>query len=103
MPKTNTSYVKGAGFVIEKIEGKDQKIAHLSKEAQKVVEPVLSLLHENLRDLNVRDCSCFYESDNSFKLIDFALWDSSYYQCHLYDHGRLTKEQRELLNSLIGN
>ena len=100
LPKTNTLYVKDAGFIIQKLEGRDQKIAHLSKENQEAVEPILWQLSENLRGLNVWDCSCFYKSNNSFKLIDFALWDASDYQCHLYDHGRLTKEQRKILNGL---
>ena len=104
LPVDEDVYVKGAGFIIEKLEGKDQKIAHLPQEAKNVVEPILWILSECLSGLNVWDSSCFFESDTCFKVIDFALWDSSSdYECHLFDQGRLNEEQKCYLQSLTSN
>ena len=100
----NNTYVKGAGLIIEKVEGKDQKSVDLSPAKKLCVEPVLSTSKQNLSNLytydSVSDSSCFYESKNKFKIIDFGLWDASDYECYLHDHGVLTQSQKDTLRSL---
>lgn len=103
LPDFEGPYVKNAGFVIEKIKGEDQKIVHLPQQMQENVESILWILSEALNYLNVWDSSCFYESDGDFKIIDFALWDASEYECYIYDHGKLNEEQKHTLQVLISN
>lgn len=95
-------YVENAGFLLEKVSGKDSKIAHLSQSEKDLVEPVLWEISHCTEDLIVWDASCFFISENNFKIIDFALWESSsVYECYLYDHGVLNEEQKSYLLGLI--
>jgi hypothetical protein len=95
-------YVEGAGLRLEKIKGNDKKITHLEKGDREMVVRVLWKMAEHLNHVYVWDASCFYVSDENFKIIDFSLWDkSSDYECHLYDHGSLNETQKgELTNQI---
>lgn len=103
LPDSEGPYVKGAAFIIEKINGSDQKVANLPQRSKESVEPILWLLSDSLNDLNVWDSSCFFESFSKFKIIDFALWDASDYECYMFAHGRLNEEQKHTLQRLADN
>jgi hypothetical protein len=103
LPNTNDNYVKGAGFIIEKIEGKDRKFIHLSTKEKIHVEIILQVLNQNLGALDVWDSSCFYTSEVDFKVIDFALWDASDYQCQLCECGAFNKQEEDYLRALVHN
>ena len=100
---SNGNYVEGAGFIIEKIEGKDRKFIYLSTEEKIHVEIILQVLNQNLGTLEVWDSSCFYTSEDDFKVIDFALWDASDYQCQLCEHGAFNKQEEDYLRALVRN
>ena len=78
-------------------------MTHLNEEEKSYVEPILEILSQNLRPLNVHDSSCFYTSGDTFKLIDFALWDASKHEWQLYDCETLTNQQKNDLRAQVRN
>jgi hypothetical protein len=100
---SNCKYVAGAGFIIEKIDGKDNKVRELTENILESIRPISDVLANLIQPLRVIDASIFYCSENNFKLIDFAYWDYSEYQCQLQDGGRLTSHQKEELKAYIQN
>jgi hypothetical protein len=95
----DVKYVQGAGFILEKLDGKDCKINELEIEKRNAINPILCEIDTVLSELNlsIQDASCFYISSELFKIIDFAYWDYSDYSCALYDSDHLNKELRNKL------
>ncbi len=100
LPKGSNQYVEGAGILLEKIEGKDRKVAYL-EDLKLVVDEILTEMTYHLNGVCVWDASCFYESETNFKIIDFSIWDgASDYECYLCDNGVFTNQQKEELSSM---
>lgn len=69
-------YVTGYGIRLEKIIGREAKVAHLNLNLHTRVGEVLESIRDTVGELNVWDSSCFVPGSRAeFCLIDFALWD----------------------------
>lgn len=102
IPNHGNRYVPGCGIILERIPGKDRKLAHLPEAIEKRVSAVLEEALSSLREVNVWDASCFVEpNDEGIKIIDFGLWDrSSDYEVYLSDYGSFTEKQRKDLSAI---
>jgi hypothetical protein len=94
----DSRYVGGCGLVLERIAGVATKLSSLDKIVQTKIAAVLKRFRDELDIEYVWDASCFVPGSRApFTVIDFSTWDGSAYQAALYANGRLTPEQRLLL------
>ena len=61
---------------LERIDGRDTKIALVQPPLQEQIEAVLERIRDTVGQINVWDCSCFIPGPQTpFTVIDFALWE----------------------------
>ena len=67
-------HLSGCGLRLERINGQDEKIAHVAPPLLQQAEAVLERVNDLIARLDVWDASCFHPgSQAAFTLIDFGL------------------------------
>ena len=94
------SFVAGCALRLERIPGRDIKIAFVPAPIQQSIEALLEGIRDACRDINVWDCSCFIPGPRSaFVVIDFAYWEGlSDVQVYLDEHKHLPEALRKKLS-----
>lgn len=93
-------YVKNCGLILEFIPGIAKKLNFLDESIKEEAERVTSKIEELVLNVHALDASFFKPGLRAeFTLIDFSLWDSSDYECYLYENYSLSPKLRSILES----